>query len=159
MISISLAAALAHLRLEPNYPADQIQPYLSAAELAVAQFMNRRVYADQFALDAAIAAVPAVLGAAGVTFAAAIAAAATFADPVVRRAALYFADSQYAAAQNVSRETYGGVVLDELIGAAILLILGHLFENRETVVIGVTAVEIPLGARALIQSYRIDMGV
>jgi len=43
----------------------------------------------------------------------------------------------------------------ELEKAAMFLFLGHLYENRETVVIGATAVEMPLGARRLLDMYRV----
>ncbi len=41
------------------------------------------------------------------------------------------------------------------IRAAIRLSLGHLYEHRETVLVGVTATELPEGAKALLWSYRI----
>jgi len=44
---------------------------------------------------------------------------------------------------------------DELEKAAMFLFLGHLYENREAVVIGATAVEMPLGARWLLDKYRV----
>ena len=41
------------------------------------------------------------------------------------------------------------------IRAAIKLILGHLYEHRETVIIGKTATEIPEAAKSLLWSYRL----
>jgi hypothetical protein len=54
-----------------------------------------------------------------------------------------------------------GVVINAAITAAILLILGHLFANREAVMAtpGIYAIELPMGARSLLQPYRIGMGV
>lgn len=156
---LSLAAAFAHLRVEQDFPSEQVQPYLNAAELAAARFMNRRVFADQASLNAAIGEVPDDLISAGVAYAAANNAAAAMTDLVAQRFAADFAASRYQAAQIVSRETYAGIVLDDLISAGILLVLGHLFENREAVVIGATAVEIPMGAQYLWMPYRVDMGV
>lgn len=43
----------------------------------------------------------------------------------------------------------------EDIRAAIRLTLGHLYEHRETVLVGVTANELPQGAKSLLWSYRI----
>lgn len=41
------------------------------------------------------------------------------------------------------------------IVAGIKLILGHLYENRETVLVGVTAAELPLGAEAVLSLKRL----
>lgn len=42
----------------------------------------------------------------------------------------------------------------ELEKAAMLLIIGHLYENRETVVAGSTVAEVPLGAKSLLTFNR-----
>lgn len=42
-----------------------------------------------------------------------------------------------------------------LIKAAILLIIGHLYTNREDVITGHSAVEIPMGSKALLDHYRV----
>lgn len=47
----------------------------------------------------------------------------------------------------------------EIIRAAILLMLGHLYANRETVVIGQTAIELPLGVKALLDMKRVDISI
>ena len=39
--------------------------------------------------------------------------------------------------------------------AAMLMFIGHLYEHREAVIIGETAVEIPLGATRLLDLYRV----
>lgn len=44
--------------------------------------------------------------------------------------------------------------ISELEKAAILMFIGHLYENRETVVVGNAAVEMPLGAKRLLDMYR-----
>lgn len=43
--------------------------------------------------------------------------------------------------------------------AAVLLTAGHLYVNREQVVLGVTAVDLPMGARDFLQPYRVGLGV
>ncbi|MCF5056086.1 phage gp6-like head-tail connector protein [Pseudomonas proteolytica] len=50
---ISTDEAMRHLRAEDDDRAD-VELYLAAAEDSAAQFMNRRFFADQTALDAAI---------------------------------------------------------------------------------------------------------
>jgi hypothetical protein len=49
------------------------------------------------------------------------------------------------------------VVTDAII-AAILLILGHLYMNREDVLIGLTPMELPMNSRYLLAPYRAGMG-
>lgn len=39
--------------------------------------------------------------------------------------------------------------------AAMLMFIGHLYEHREAVIIGETAVEMPLGATRLLDLYRV----
>lgn len=51
------------------------------------------------------------------------------------------------------------ILINPSIKAACLLILGHLYMNREDVVVGVTAVELPMGSRSLLMPYRVKMGV
>lgn len=51
-----------------------------------------------------------------------------------------------------------GIVLNETITAAILLTLGHLFENRASVDT-VQKQELPLGVKSLLQHDRIGLGV
>lgn len=51
------------------------------------------------------------------------------------------------------------VVLDGSIKAAILLIVGHLYANREAEVVGMQSSRLVYGAEYLLQPYRIGMGV
>lgn len=50
------------------------------------------------------------------------------------------------------------MVVNSLIRAGILLVLGHLYENREDVITG-TAADLPQGSRSLLAPYRVGMGV
>ena len=52
-----------------------------------------------------------------------------------------------------------GIVINKGIEAACLLKLGHLFANREEVVTGTIATELPLTSKSLLMPYRIRMGV
>lgn len=49
--------------------------------------------------------------------------------------------------------------LPAAIRAAMLLTIGHLYENREAVVIGATVAELPLGVQNLLQPFRLSLGV
>jgi len=50
------------------------------------------------------------------------------------------------------------LVVNDAILAAMLLILGHLYMNREDVVIGLTPTELPMNSRYLLAPYRAGMG-
>lgn len=51
---------------------------------------------------------------------------------------------------------YGAAAaVPEAVKAGIKLLIGHLYENREDVVVGVMATQVPMGARALLWPYRI----
>lgn len=42
---------------------------------------------------------------------------------------------------------------------AMLLLLGHRFENREAVIVGTSAIDLPLGVQHLLNPYRASVGV
>lgn len=53
------------------------------------------------------------------------------------------------------------IVVDFAIQAAVLMTLGHLYENRQTVVLANTAksaVALPISAEYLLQPYRVNIG-
>lgn len=52
-----------------------------------------------------------------------------------------------------------GIVINPAVQAALLLIAGHLYANREDVVAGVSVAQLPNGAQYLLQPYRIGMGI
>lgn len=164
MSLIDLPTAKAHLRLESDYPDEQVQGKLDAAESAAAQFINRRVFADAAALSAAILAVPAALTAAGTAYADAITAADALEDHGARCAARDYAGQTYRQARTAAWETYAGISQEDaerwpLFEAGALLILGHLFENRQDVVTGVTASEMPNGSGYVLYPLRAGLGV
>lgn len=47
------------------------------------------------------------------------------------------------------------LLLGDDIRAAMLLLIGHWYANRETVGVGVSATEVPFAVEALLQPYRI----
>lgn len=112
MSLVDLEAAKLHLRVDDEDEDSLIQIYLDAAEQAAIDFLNRNVYADQEALDAA-------------------------AEPPEALA----------------------MVVNAPIRAAVLLILGHLYANRENTVTGVSVQALPMGAHALLWPYRVGLGV
>lgn len=52
-----------------------------------------------------------------------------------------------------------GIVINAAIQAALLLIVGHLYANREDVVAGVSVAQLPNGSQYLLMPYRVGMGV
>jgi uncharacterized phage protein (predicted DNA packaging) len=48
-----------------------------------------------------------------------------------------------------------GIVMPPAVRSAIYLLTGHLFENRESVVIGKTAIDLPMAVRFLLAPYRV----
>ncbi|HFS7074846.1 TPA: head-tail connector protein, partial [Enterobacter hormaechei] len=46
-------------------------------------------------------------------------------------------------------------LLNDDVKAAMLLLIGHWYANRESVAIGQTVAEVPLAVEALLQPYRI----
>jgi len=159
MSLIDLPTAKAHLRVGVGYPDEQVVPYLNAAESSAAQFLSRRIFENQGALDTAVAAVPAALSAAGTAYQAAMTTAGAIEDDVARRAAEGYALRAYRDAQTAASETYAGIVINPQIEAAILLTMGHLFESREDVVVGATATAMPFGSQQLLFPFRVGLGV
>lgn len=130
MSLIDLPIARAHLRVDPDYPEAQVAIYLNAAERLVAEFLNRRIFADAAAKSAAVAAVPAAMTAASDAYDTAMEAAADIEDARTQEEARRHACRERDAARTLARETYDGIVINEAIEAAILLTMTSLHENR-----------------------------
>lgn len=145
-----------HLRIDAD---EDVSVYVSAAERAVQQFMNRSVYADQASLDDARAQAPVALSTAMLAYDTAVAAANAIENGTERDMALFAAKSDYEMALSASRQAHLGMVVNDDIRASILLITGHLYANRENVVVGASVAELPMGSLYLLQPYRCQMGV
>ena len=154
---IDIEVAMQHLRAEEDDRA-LVKAQLGAAEEQASQYMQRRFYADQAALDGALATVPAAI-----TTRARLDAALAAIDPLGQvddrqgardRATQAFADAR-AAVEMVAR----GIVINDAIQAACLLALGHLYANREDVVAGVSLTELPMNSRWLLSPYRTGLAV
>lgn len=155
---IDIDVAMQHLRAEDEDRA-LVQAQLGAAEEQASQYMQRRFYADQAALDAALATVPAAITSTRARYEEAVASIEFI--PLLEdrygsreRAVRAFADAR-AAVEMVAR----GIVINDAIQAACLLALGHLYANREDVVIGTSTAELPMGSRWLLGPYRTGLGV
>jgi len=149
--------AIAHLREDAD--AD-VAFYVGAAIQVAVDFLDRQVYADEASLQAAIEAVPAMLTSAEADWNAAKAAANDL-QGAAKEAAQQAADASFKAAQAQAERIYGGIVINEAIRIGMLMILGHLWRNREAVEVSpsAVAVEIPMGARSFLWPYRRGLGV
>ena len=154
MATLTLNEARAHCHLEPDYPADQLQPYMDAAEGYVVAHLNRSVFEDQASLDAAQAGMAGQVGTAYDAYQAAIEAAALVENVAQKQVMIDMAEAKYRAADTNARRTINGIVMNGTIRAAMLLILGNLFENRETDVVGLSSVALPTGVPELLRPFR-----
>lgn len=73
----------------------------------------------------------------------------------INAAMLESAWKTYVATLNRLSRINDGMVIDDVILAALLLITGHLYKNRQEVIAGATAVavQIPMGAERILQPY------
>jgi hypothetical protein len=145
---IILATAKAHLRIDDTDGDTDLTLKIAAAERMSVEYLQCNVYADQTALDTAIAAVPATLAAAKVAYDAAYLAAVAIDDVDLSLMEQAQAMTVYMRAVYAATRTRQGVVINELIIAAILLILGRLFEVRED------DAEVPRAAQDLLSPFR-----
>lgn len=70
-------------------------------------------------------------------------------------------ESQIALDAAVAAGTAGDypIVVNDAINTAILLTVGHLYANREDVIVGATASQLPNGAQFFLRPHRIFPGV
>lgn len=148
MSIVTLAEAKLHLRVTGGDEDTLIQAHLNAAELLAASWMGRSIYADATALTTARTAVPAALSAATTSYIAAVDAAALLEDATEAGIALDAAEQDYLGAQTSARMTHAGVVINDLIKAAVLLTVGALYADRETA-------EPPKAAQHLLQPHKL----
>jgi len=143
-----------HLRLIGDDGAADLALKVAAAEQAAVNYLDRAVYADQDALDAALALIPALLAADKAAAVAAEAAAQLIADGELRGLEEDYAIEKYVQARFAAGRIRRGLVINSAIQSAMLLILGDLWESREDTVIGASATRLPNGARSLLDAYR-----
>lgn len=155
MSFVTLAEAKLHLRVDGTDEDALIGIYINAAEQAAIKAMDRGVYADDTALNAAKTAAPAALTAATAAYTAAVTAADAMSYAIEQAAALQVAETAYMSAQVAYRQVFDGIVVNDQIKAAVLLTVGHLFANREDVVVGASVSALPHGADCLLQPYKV----
>lgn len=155
MSFVALPEAKLHLRVDGIDEDALIGVYINAAEQSAVSLLDRGVYADGTALGAAKASAPADLTAATAAYTAAIAAAQALTDATEQAAATQAAESAYLRAKVAYRRAMDGMVVNEAIKAAVLLIVGSLYAQREDVVVGVSVAQLPNGAEWLLAPYKV----
>jgi hypothetical protein len=161
MSVISIETAIEHLRAE-NDDRALIQGLLDASEGVASAYMARSIYITQEALNAARVLAPTLRGQARASYAVAIGSVGLVQDFETRESILSDADHVLNESLNMADAMVRGVVLNKTIEAACLLILGHLYTNREDVIAGSatgSAMELPMGSKYLLAPYRVQMGV
>ena len=156
MTFVTLPEAKLHLRGVDGTEEDAlIGVYITAAEQMAIALLDRGVYADGTALGVAKAAAPGELDTAIAAYESAIEAAELLDDPDAQAAAIQTADNSLIRAKVAHRQAMDGMVVNEAIKAAVLLIVGSLYAQREDVVVGVSVAKLPNGAEWLLAPYRV----
>ena len=156
MTFVTMPEAKLHLRGVDGTEEDAlIGVYITAAEQMAMALLDRGVYDDDTALGVAKAAAPGELDTAIAAYESAIAAADALADETAKAASIQTAGNGLLRAQVAHRQAMDGMVVNEAIKAAVLLIVGHLYVNREDVVTGVSVAQMPNGAEWLLQPYKV----
>lgn len=142
-------------RVDGDYDDAMLLALLAAAEDSAAAYLNRAVFADAAALEAAQDALAETLAGAQSSYDAAIEAADAETDSTKAQAMRDVAQAKLDAVKQGAARTLAGIVANGSVLAAIRLTLGHLYANRESVVVeSATAQELPLSVTALLRPYR-----
>ncbi|WP_432593430.1 head-tail connector protein [Stenotrophomonas maltophilia] len=144
----------AQCRVDGDYADAELAVLLTSAEDAAAAYLNRSLFADQASLDSALDAFPAASAAAASAYSAAMAAADSEPDAAKAAAMRSVARQRKASADLTLSRNLAGMVVNPSVAAAVRLTLAHLWDNQAAVVIGATAVELPMGVIPLLRPYR-----
>ena len=155
MIFVPTSEAKLHLRVDSAGEDAVIGVYITAAEQMAIALLDRGVYADDTALGVAKAAAPGELDTAIAAYESAMAAAEALPDETAIAAAIQTAGHGLLRAKVAHRQAMDGMVVNEAIKAAVLLIVGSLYAQREDVVVGVSVAKLPNGAEWLLAPYKV----
>jgi len=155
MIFVTTSEAKLHLRVDSSDEDALIAVYITAAEQMAVALLDRGVYADGTALGVAKAAAPGELDTAIAAYESAMAAAEALADETAKAASIQTAGNGLLRAKVAHRQAMDGMVVNEAIKAAVLLIVGSLYAQREDAVVGVSVEQLPNGAEWLLAPYKV----
>lgn len=151
---IDVTTARRELRLGSEVPDADITRKLDAAQLQVEGFLGRNVYVDLAARSAAVAAAP-PLATATATFDADMATASLLEVSAQREAYERLATDTYNDAFWTWNRVMRGMVINETVKTAILLIAGGLFEHGGDEEVPA----MPQAAREMLFEFRTGLGV
>ena len=148
MIDIDLDLARQHLKADPeDIEDDLIEQYIASAISACEGFCNRKFYQDAATKDSDYAAAMEVMQTARAARDTALAAAT---NDEVRN----IINNDYIAKRGSVLTRCNGIVVDDTVTAAILLMLGHFYRNRQEVVVSqASATQLPAGAKRILEPY------
>ncbi|WMJ71308.1 head-tail connector protein [Stenotrophomonas sp. 24(2023)] len=163
---LTLEQCRVHCRIDGDYDDAILGDLLAAATDAASAYLGRSLFDDQTALDQALDQFPQDMAAAVAGHDAAVAAATAEGNAAKAKAMRDVADRRLAVATARGARLLQGLPANDSIRAAVRLLLGHLYAHREAVVVSVhalppsagtaaIAVELPFGAAALLDPYRL----
>ena len=155
MTFVTTSEAKLHLRVDSADEDALIGVYITAAEQMAIALLDRGVYADGTALGVAKSAAPGELDTAIASYESAMAAAEALPDETAIAAAIQTAGHDLLRAKVAHRQAMDGMVVNDVIKSAVLLIVGHLYAHREDVVAGVSVAKLPNGAEWLLAPYKV----
>lgn len=158
MSVIPIEDAIAHLRAEIEDQAD-IQKKLEGAEEKAMAYLQRRFYADETALENAQATIAERIIDSRVTYEEAKKQADSLDNTDDKQLLIKYAEERFKEEHKQIRMIAKGIVINDAIRTGCLLILGDSFENREDVVTGTIATELPESSKHWLIDYRVDLGV
>lgn len=142
-----------HCRAEPE-DGPLLESLLASAESSVAGFLNRSIFSTEDELKAALDALPDAAGAAQDAYESAVARSELIGSKAAREMAIAVARERLAEANLQFDRVLHGMVATPRVKAAVRLTLGSLYANREQVIVGATAVELPQGVPELLRPDR-----
>lgn len=148
MAFITLAQAKLHCRIDGTDDDADLLIKISAAERAAIDYLQCNLYATQNALTSAMGQVTSNLENAKCIYDEAILEAELITDCDLRDLDKWQAEAVYDSAKFDAMRTRNGVVINDLILSAMMLILGWLYEQRED------GSKMPAAAKNLLHPYR-----
>lgn len=154
---INIEKAMVHLRVDED-TGDDVLDKLKSAEDKAARYLNRFFYATDLDLSSAKILIPSLLAASDQNYHDSCDVANSISEYQSRNLMLSAAENIKNEASYNAKMTLQGIVINPSIEAAVLLILGSLYENREDET-AASVSELPKGALWLLDPYRLDWGV
>jgi hypothetical protein len=154
MALVTIDEARAHCKSDASDDA-VLQVKLDAAHAAATRFVGRTIFESAEAMATALTDVAPQLIAANAAYRTAVEAAEAFDNDEDTLDAVRMAKAALFRERVAASNIFNGIVVTDDIKAAILLLCGHFYRNREEVETGngASAVQVPMGARALLQPH------